>query len=66
MAGSPFPGGDGAWGEAIDPSGQFLYTTNSYDGRISMFTVNGTTGALTPVAGSPLVYGTAPTSIAIE
>jgi 6-phosphogluconolactonase len=41
----------------LSPQG-FLYTTNIQDGTISAFTVNDSTGVLTPVSGSPYASGT--------
>jgi 6-phosphogluconolactonase (cycloisomerase 2 family) len=40
-------------GVTIDPTGSFLYVANSGDGTVSGFTINATTGELTPIAGSP-------------
>jgi len=58
-------------GIAIDPTGSFLYVSNSGDGTVSAFTINPTTGALTAIAGSPFTAsGTAstvtPTALAID
>lgn len=44
---------------ALSPSGGFLYIPNFQDATISAFTVNQTTGALTPVTGSPFAAGDA-------
>jgi 6-phosphogluconolactonase (cycloisomerase 2 family) len=38
---------------AVHPSGGFVYAFNANGSTISAFTVNPTTGALTPVSGSP-------------
>jgi 6-phosphogluconolactonase len=38
---------------ALDQSGPFLYVANGGDGTIGAYAINGTTGALSPVAGSP-------------
>jgi 6-phosphogluconolactonase (cycloisomerase 2 family) len=56
VSGSPFA--TGAVGGfpfalAIDPAGMFLYTANQGADNISGLSVNGTTGALTPIPGSP-------------
>ena len=58
IAGSPFACGNDPLYMAIVPvitisSQSFLYTANIQDNTISAFTVNDTTGALTPVSGSP-------------
>jgi 6-phosphogluconolactonase len=57
IAGSPFPTDGNPITLAISPSGKFLYTGNSDgnpdDNGISGFSIDGATGALTPVPGSP-------------
>ena len=50
---------------AIDPSGQFLYAVNFNSNDVSAYTLS-STGALTPVAGSPFAVGIQPHSIAID
>jgi hypothetical protein len=40
-----------------------LYVTNSGDGTVAAFTINSTSGALTPVTGSPFKTGNGPSSI---
>ncbi len=72
------PGG-GALGLAVDGSDQFLYVTNpsatnpppnqSTIGNISGFNIDPTSGALTPILGSPFtstVGGAGPTTITID
>jgi hypothetical protein len=57
IAGSPFAVGGTARSVAVDPSGKFAYITSSNGGGggggISGFTISATTGALTPIGGSP-------------
>jgi 6-phosphogluconolactonase len=55
VAGSPFATDVQPYGIAVDPGGAVLYTANSANGSgsISAFTINSTTGVLTPAAGSP-------------
>ncbi len=57
IAGSPFPTDGNPITLAISPSGKFLYTGNSDgnpdDNGVSGFSIDGATGALTPVPGSP-------------
>jgi 6-phosphogluconolactonase (cycloisomerase 2 family) len=58
-------------GVTIDPTGSFLYVSNSGDGTVSGFTINATTGELTAIAGSPFVAaGTAspnsPTAVQVD
>jgi 6-phosphogluconolactonase (cycloisomerase 2 family) len=56
----------------IDPFNRFVYTGNQADelgggtNSIAGFLVNGSTGALTKIAGSPVLTGGAPDSIAID
>jgi 6-phosphogluconolactonase len=44
----------------VDPSGKFLYASNHSDfsggGQISVFSIDGTTGGLSPLPGSPFVF----------
>jgi 6-phosphogluconolactonase len=58
VPGSPFITDGPNWGIAIDPSGKYLYASSqvsdsNQDGEINAFKINQTTGALTPIAGSP-------------
>jgi 6-phosphogluconolactonase (cycloisomerase 2 family) len=64
IQGSPFATGPYPFGLAISPSGKLLYTANNGPlfgqqgpGNISAFSIDGATGALTPVAGSPFAAG---------
>ena len=41
----------------------FAYVTNASDSTISAYTINATTGALTPVPGSPFAAGWGPISV---
>jgi 6-phosphogluconolactonase len=41
----------------MDPAGGFLYVMNAGSSNISVFSVNSTSGALTPVTGSPFLLG---------
>jgi len=71
--------GGGALGLAVDPTDQFLYVTNpsatnpppnqATIGNISGFDIDRTSGALTPMLGSPFtstVGGAGPTSITVD
>src|SRR5262249_57736517 len=49
----------------IDPKGQFLYATDSAGNQIFAFSIQ-SSGALTPVAGSPFAAGTQPVSVAVD
>ena len=55
VAGSPFrvatvsaPTGPGPAAVAVTPDGKFLYVANQFDGTVSSFSVDATSGALTP------------------
>jgi 6-phosphogluconolactonase (cycloisomerase 2 family) len=57
---SPFATGDGPLSLVIDPTGNFAYVNNVDDspgGDISGYTINTSTGALTPMTGSPFLSG---------
>jgi 6-phosphogluconolactonase (cycloisomerase 2 family) len=66
MPTSPVVSGAGAFGLAVDGSGRFLYVANpsapnpslNTTGNISGFNIDPTTGALTPMLGSPFTSGT--------
>ncbi len=72
VPGSPFAAGSFPISVAVDPSGKFAYVTNqcgnvfcSVSGSVSAYTIDSTTGALSPVPGSPFAAGTFPLSVAI-
>jgi len=71
IAGSPFstgPSGINPQSMATDPEGRFLYVANFYGGEggsISAFGIDANSGVLTPIAGSPFLTGSGPTSIVI-
>jgi 6-phosphogluconolactonase len=69
VAGSPFPTGAQPVGIDFSPlvSGNlFAAVTNNVDNNISVYQVNQTTGAFTPVAGSPFAAGSGLTEIAFS
>lgn len=69
VAGSPFTTGtSGPASVHVSPDGRFLYVANQYaeDNDVVGFRIDGTTGKLTPVPGSPFTAGSGPTSIAID
>ena len=52
---------------AVDPKGKFAYVAN--DGLrqpYSAYTIDATSGALTPVAGSPFEAGSGTTGVAVD
>lgn len=61
VSGSPFPSGgngsiNGPLGIAADTAGKFVYVCNASN-DISAFSINSSTGVLTPVGGSPFPDG---------
>jgi hypothetical protein len=69
IPGSPFPAGFGPASVAVDPGSRFAYVTNSqtmFGNNVSGYTINPTSGALTPIPGSPFFSGTGPRSVAVD
>jgi len=70
VSGSPFQTGRGPVAVRVDPSGKFVYTAN-FDvlptnvSSVSGFTLDSTSGDMTPVPGSPFLAGRNPNDIAI-
>src|SRR5581483_1426035 len=62
----PFPAGHGSIGVASDPAGKFLFAANLQDDTLSAFTIDASTGALTPVAGSPFSTHSAPVDVQVD
>jgi len=54
LIGSPFAAGTNPYAFTIDPLGRFAYTLNAGSGNISVYTINQTTGVLTPGTAAPL------------
>src|SRR6185436_18881909 len=57
MAGSPFGAGSYPVWPIFHPSGNFLYVNNYRSGDISAYAVDGASGVLSAVRGSPFVCG---------
>jgi 6-phosphogluconolactonase len=69
VSGSPFAAGEARYSSvAFSPGGGLLAaaTDNLNTGEVSVFSVNPTTGALTPVSGSPFATGFDPVSVAFS
>src|SRR5206468_1456463 len=65
FATEPFP----CCSVAVDPTGKFAYVTNSGthgDNTVSGYTINATTGALTPIPGSPFAAGLNPLFVVVD
>jgi 6-phosphogluconolactonase len=68
---TPFPVGPAPTAVAVDPTGRFLYITHAsgddvLPDLVAGFTVDATTGVLTPIAGSPFAVGNGPVALAID
>jgi len=69
VAGSPFvqAGASGSYTIVVDPASQFLYALGGTEGNnIAAFSINGSTGALTSIAGSPFATGTDPSAATVD
>jgi 6-phosphogluconolactonase len=64
VPGSPFATQEDPGSLAIDPSGRYLYAASNTANAIDAFAIDATSGALTPLAGSPyaVASGTCSTS----
>ena len=51
------------WGQA---AGGFAYVANTFSNNVSVYTIDGPTGAWTPVAGSPFATGLDPFSVTVD
>jgi 6-phosphogluconolactonase (cycloisomerase 2 family) len=65
-AGSPIESGTFPLSIVIDPLGQFAYVANADSSDVSVYSIDATTGVLTPVAGSPFTAEAGSRSIAID
>jgi 6-phosphogluconolactonase (cycloisomerase 2 family) len=69
IVGSPFAAGLDPVSVSVDPTGRFVFVVDAgsntaSDGAVSAYSINTTTGALTPVPGSPFAAGQSPSGIA--
>jgi 6-phosphogluconolactonase len=65
----PIPSASGIQGVAIDPGGKFLYATGTTapgNGLVAGFSIDSTTGALSPIAGSPFAAGTGAVQLVVD
>jgi 6-phosphogluconolactonase (cycloisomerase 2 family) len=65
-AGLLFATGLNPFSVSVDSTDHFVYTGNDQSANISEFTLDITTGILTPIAGSPVAAGKNPDFIAIK
>jgi 6-phosphogluconolactonase (cycloisomerase 2 family) len=74
VSGSPFPtapaliSGEvpGANSVTVDPTGKFLYVAINQGNDISGYLINSSTGALTPISGSPFSAGSVPMTVRVD
>ena len=72
VPGSPFAASTNPFSVAVDPSGNFAYVANGCGdpacslGNVSAYTIDRTTGALSPVPGSPFAAGSFPSSVTVD
>ena len=70
IAGSPFAGGIfelGLRSMTVDPSGKFAYVANNANGNnVLGYMINPSTGALTPITGSPFIVGSLTEFVAVD
>ena len=64
VGGSPFSSGTQPQAVAFSSDGRYLFTSNYGSGDSSVFSVNASTGALTPLSGSPVQVGSKPGPVA--
>jgi 6-phosphogluconolactonase (cycloisomerase 2 family) len=64
----PFANAGSVLGLGIDPAGKFLYASNATGNEIRVFSINQTTGALTPLPANTvsLGAGTQPRGVAVD
>jgi len=53
----------GSTSPSVDPGGKFLYITNWNSAKVSVYSIDEVTGALTEISGSPFSTGSSPQSI---
>jgi 6-phosphogluconolactonase (cycloisomerase 2 family) len=58
--------GNGSTSVAVDPSSKFAYVVNRDDNTVSMFTINPTTGRLTPNTPPTIATGQEPFGIVVD
>jgi 6-phosphogluconolactonase len=68
ITGSPFSAGQTPKFVTLHPSGAFAYVLNQSSDTISAFAVDSTTGALSPVPGSPftILDGVGPVAASVD
>ena len=50
----------------MDPTGRFAYVGNAHSDTVSAYTIDATTGALSPMNGLPVATGSSPYAVAVD
>jgi DNA-binding beta-propeller fold protein YncE len=50
----------------IDPAGTFAYVANADSNGVAVYSIDGGTGVLSVISGSPFLSGSTPRSIAVH
>jgi 6-phosphogluconolactonase (cycloisomerase 2 family) len=67
ISGSPFAAGAAPSGIGIDPQGALLFAANSGSNNVSAYAIDGSSGALGAIAGSPFATGgVGPSAVAVD
>ena len=70
ITGSPVATGVGPESVTVDPTGKYAYVADRSGGinpgTVSEYTIDATTGALTPITGSPVAAGVGPESVVVD
>lgn len=69
VPGSPFAAGTNPQSVVVEPTGRFAYVAGGPPGSpgfVSAFSIDTTSGALTPISGSPFAVGTNPASLTVD
>jgi 6-phosphogluconolactonase (cycloisomerase 2 family) len=66
VSGSPFAAGTNPYSVRVDNADQYVYVGNDGSADVSEYSLNSSTGVLTPMAGSPIAAGTFPNFIATD
>jgi 6-phosphogluconolactonase len=69
VPGSPFAAGTNPKSVVVEPTGRFAYVAGGPPGSpgfVSAFSIDTTSGALTPISSSPFAVGTNPASLTVD
>ena len=66
LIGTVVSGGSAPFGIAVEPRGHFAYVGNQGSNTVSGFAIDASTGALTPISGSPFSAAMTPSGVAVH